>query len=92
MDCKKCVECLDPGHEDLMMFCDRCDRGYHAFCVGLEAIPEGNWECPSCAPDSPEDDLPLSKVKKTVRHKRSKRAIAMAAAAAAAVASGDVQG
>lgn len=69
MECKKCVVCLDPGNEDLMMFCDRCDRGYHAFCVGLSSIPDGNWECPSCTPDYPEDHLPLAKVRKTVKGK-----------------------
>lgn len=30
------------------MFCDRCDRGYHTFCVGLKAIPTGRWKCTSC--------------------------------------------
>jgi hypothetical protein len=30
------------------MFCDRCDRGYHTFCVGLKAIPKGHWDCQSC--------------------------------------------
>jgi hypothetical protein len=29
-----------------MLFCDRCDRGYHTFCVGLRALPDGNWICP----------------------------------------------
>ncbi|XP_041353041.1 dentin sialophosphoprotein-like [Gigantopelta aegis] len=48
MECKTCVECLDPFDEDKMMFCDRCDRGYHTFCVGLKAIPTGRWECRSC--------------------------------------------
>ncbi|OON16195.1 PHD-finger, partial [Opisthorchis viverrini] len=52
MECKRCVECSDSGHEDQMMFCDRCDRGYHAFCVGLEDIPDGRWECPLCTPES----------------------------------------
>ncbi|CAL8069718.1 unnamed protein product [Calicophoron daubneyi] len=48
MECKRCVECQDSGHEEQMMFCDKCDRGYHAFCVGLEEIPDGKWECPLC--------------------------------------------
>lgn len=34
-----------------MMFCDRCDRGYHTYCVGLETIPDGSWQCSAC--DSP---------------------------------------
>ncbi|VUZ40946.1 unnamed protein product [Hymenolepis diminuta] len=57
MECKQCVECDDTGEEDQMMFCDRCDRGYHAQCVGLRSIPEGNWECPTCAPP-PEERSP----------------------------------
>lgn len=36
--------------QDKMLFCDHCDRGFHTFCVGLEAIPNGRWECPSCRP------------------------------------------
>nr|CDS18046.1 phd finger protein 10 [Echinococcus granulosus] len=52
MECKQCVECEDTGDEGQMMFCDRCDRGYHAYCVGLRGIPEGNWECPTCDPTS----------------------------------------
>ncbi|XP_013411434.1 PHD finger protein 10 isoform X1 [Lingula anatina] len=48
MECKTCVECMDPYDEDKMMFCDHCDRGYHTFCVGLRSIPNGRWECPSC--------------------------------------------
>nr|CAH8850763.1 unnamed protein product [Trichobilharzia regenti] len=48
LECKRCVECNDSGQEDQMMFCDRCDRGYHAFCVGLGRIPNGKWECLLC--------------------------------------------
>ena len=32
----------DPADEDKMLFCDLCDRGYHIYCVGLQAIPNGN--------------------------------------------------
>ncbi|KAL5008685.1 hypothetical protein ScPMuIL_014266 [Solemya velum] len=48
MECKTCVECMDPYDEDKMMFCDLCDRGYHTFCVGVKSIPTGRWECKSC--------------------------------------------
>ncbi|KAL3873548.1 hypothetical protein ACJMK2_036647 [Sinanodonta woodiana] len=56
MECKTCVECMDPYDEDKMMFCDRCDRGYHTFCVGLKSLPTGKWECVSCksAPSTPK--------------------------------------
>lgn len=30
------------------MFCDDCDRGFHTFCVGLDALPEGKWVCEQC--------------------------------------------
>lgn len=60
MECKQCVECEDTGDEGQMMFCDRCDRGYHAYCVGLRGIPEGNWECPTCDPTSVRPPLDRS--------------------------------
>lgn len=43
MECKTCIICGQPHHEEEMMFCDVCDRGYHTFCVGLGAIPSGNY-------------------------------------------------
>lgn len=49
MDCKSCAQCGQPHDEDRMMFCDRCDRGYHTYCVGLSTIPDGHWVCALCA-------------------------------------------
>lgn len=43
MECKTCTVCQQPHHEDEMMFCDKCDRGYHTFCVGMDSIPTGEW-------------------------------------------------
>ncbi|KAG1696491.1 PHD finger protein 10 [Nymphon striatum] len=48
MECKSCVHCENPYDEDKMMFCDKCDRGYHTFCVGVRTIPSGRWICKSC--------------------------------------------
>uniref|UniRef100_A0A914YML7 PHD-type domain-containing protein n=1 Tax=Panagrolaimus superbus TaxID=310955 RepID=A0A914YML7_9BILA len=45
IDCKKCTECMKPDNEDAMMCCDRCDRGYHTFCLGLKNPPTGTWIC-----------------------------------------------
>ncbi|KAM9665915.1 PHD finger protein 10 isoform 3-T3 [Trichechus inunguis] len=55
MECKTCIMCGQPHHEEEMMFCDVCDRGYHTFCVGLGAIPSGRWICDCCqrAPPTP---------------------------------------
>lgn len=32
------------------MFCDRCDRGWHLYCLTppLEEPPKGQWYCPTC--------------------------------------------
>ncbi|XP_074189977.1 PHD finger protein 10 isoform X4 [Rhinolophus sinicus] len=55
MECKTCIVCGQPHHEEEMMFCDVCDRGYHTFCVGLGALPSGRWICDCCqrAPPTP---------------------------------------
>ncbi|KFD72136.1 hypothetical protein M514_04208, partial [Trichuris suis] len=45
MECKPCSICSKLDAEDKMLFCDRCDRGYHTFCVGLSGPPEGPWVC-----------------------------------------------
>ncbi|KAJ6216422.1 hypothetical protein RDWZM_007579 [Blomia tropicalis] len=49
MDCKSCNQCGHPHDEAKMMFCDKCDRGYHTYCVGLTVIPFGHWVCALCA-------------------------------------------
>lgn len=41
MECKTCTVCEQPHHEEEMMFCDKCDRGFHTFCVGMDSIPLG---------------------------------------------------
>ncbi|XP_061820264.1 PHD finger protein 10 [Nerophis lumbriciformis] len=48
MECKTCTVCQQPHHEDEMMFCDKCDRGFHTFCVGMDSIPTGLWVCEVC--------------------------------------------
>uniref|UniRef100_A0A8B9Q240 PHD finger protein 10 n=1 Tax=Apteryx owenii TaxID=8824 RepID=A0A8B9Q240_APTOW len=53
MECKTCIICGQPHHEEEMMFCDVCDRGYHTFCVGLDMIPSGRWICDCCQKDPP---------------------------------------
>ncbi|MCO5554171.1 hypothetical protein L7F22_007697 [Adiantum nelumboides] len=49
-----CSACGDGG--DLVL-CDYCPSTYHAQCVGLEVIPEGNWYCFSCCCASCEEFL-----------------------------------
>ncbi|TVU47435.1 hypothetical protein EJB05_07038, partial [Eragrostis curvula] len=40
-----CSVCNDGGE---ILLCDNCPSSFHHDCVGLEAIPEGSWYCPSC--------------------------------------------
>ena len=35
IECKTCTICAQAKNEDQILFCDRCDRGYHTFCVAL---------------------------------------------------------
>lgn len=48
LECKTCMLCMDPYDEEKMMFCDKCDRGFHTFCVGLKTLPKGRWICQLC--------------------------------------------
>jgi hypothetical protein len=38
------------SHQDKMLFCDACDRGWHMYCMQpqLDESPPGKWFCPAC--------------------------------------------
>jgi hypothetical protein len=38
-----CELCHHTENGEQMLLCDRCDDGYHTFCVGLEDIPQDEW-------------------------------------------------
>ncbi|XP_020579575.1 uncharacterized protein LOC110024132 [Phalaenopsis equestris] len=40
-----CSVCHDGGS---LILCDHCPSSFHLDCVGLEAVPEDKWFCPSC--------------------------------------------
>ncbi|KAL8339886.1 hypothetical protein RB601_006153 [Gaeumannomyces tritici] len=48
-----CVLCLLPHSEppNEMLFCDKCDKGYHQQCHNVPVIPEGDWLCQNCLGD-----------------------------------------
>jgi hypothetical protein len=71
IDCKSCDKCNKTHDEANMMFCDRCDRGYHTYCAGLDAIPDGSWQCSACDPPPPPAPSSISPVS-TVKGKRGR--------------------
>ncbi|XP_051143127.1 histone-lysine N-methyltransferase ATXR6 [Andrographis paniculata] len=46
-----CQKCGSGQHPAELLLCDKCDRGYHIFCLRpiLVGIPKGRWFCPSCS-------------------------------------------
>ncbi|KAJ4008625.1 hypothetical protein NW752_009743 [Fusarium irregulare] len=44
-----CPICNSSEREDVLLLCDSCDAAYHTHCIGLEAIPDGDWYCMECA-------------------------------------------
>lgn len=48
IECKICSKCNKSNDEDKMMFCDRCDRGFHTYCANVDNVPNGTWLCVTC--------------------------------------------
>ncbi|PRP77672.1 hypothetical protein PROFUN_00533 [Planoprotostelium fungivorum] len=46
-----CTKCESAEDDSQMLLCDRCNRGYHLYCLDppLSAIPEEDWFCPKCS-------------------------------------------
>ncbi|KAM7531266.1 hypothetical protein LguiB_034676 [Lonicera macranthoides] len=45
-----CEQCRSGLHGDVMLLCDRCNKGWHIYCLSppLKRIPPGNWYCLEC--------------------------------------------
>lgn len=45
-----CEQCKSGLHGEVMLLCDRCDKGWHIYCLSppLKQIPPGNWYCFNC--------------------------------------------
>ncbi|KAA8533576.1 hypothetical protein F0562_030990 [Nyssa sinensis] len=46
-----CEECGSGDKAAELLLCDKCDRGFHLFCLRpiLVSVPKGSWFCPSCS-------------------------------------------
>ncbi|KAJ0048148.1 hypothetical protein Pint_15199 [Pistacia integerrima] len=45
-----CEQCKSGLHGEVMLLCDRCNKGWHIYCLSppLKQIPPGNWYCLEC--------------------------------------------
>jgi hypothetical protein len=45
-----CEACRGGHYDEKIILCDRCDRGWHMFCVKpkMKKVPKGDWVCPAC--------------------------------------------
>jgi hypothetical protein len=45
-----CLSCLSTISTDAnpILFCDKCNKGYHKQCAGVRRIPTGSWYCMEC--------------------------------------------
>ncbi|XP_010255404.1 PREDICTED: lysine-specific demethylase 5B isoform X2 [Nelumbo nucifera] len=45
-----CEQCRSGLHGEVMLLCDRCNKGWHIYCLSppLKKVPPGNWYCLEC--------------------------------------------
>ncbi|PSS11412.1 Lysine-specific demethylase [Actinidia chinensis var. chinensis] len=45
-----CEQCRSGLHGEVMLLCDRCNKGWHIYCLSppLKQVPPGNWYCLEC--------------------------------------------
>ncbi|GMH62876.1 hypothetical protein TrST_g12893 [Triparma strigata] len=48
-----CQICDTAGDDDKILLCDKCDKGFHMYCLRpvMVNIPVGEWLCDSCRPN-----------------------------------------
>jgi hypothetical protein len=52
-----CTDCKG-GHD--LLCCDGCRRSFHLSCIGLRAVPDGEWNCGMCEQQISHELLKLS--------------------------------
>eukprot|EP00039_Didymoeca_costata_P015572 m.267887 g.267887 ORF g.267887 m.267887 type:complete len:1345 (+) comp16251_c3_seq1:224-4258(+) len=66
MKCQVCKKGTDP---DKLLLCDKCDLGYHIYCLNpkLKKIPVGDWFCPTCVPAKKKSNSSKVEVEELVK-------------------------
>ncbi|XP_019264663.1 PREDICTED: lysine-specific demethylase 5B isoform X1 [Nicotiana attenuata] len=76
-----CEQCKSGLHGEVMLLCDRCNKGWHIYCLSppLKQIPPGNWYCLQCLNSekdcfgfAPGRDLTLDAFRRTADRARKK--------------------
>ncbi|CAK9143978.1 unnamed protein product [Ilex paraguariensis] len=46
-----CEQCHSDDHDDELLLCDKCDKGFHMLCLRpiVVRVPIGPWYCPTCS-------------------------------------------
>ncbi|MBA0794650.1 hypothetical protein Gohar_018959 [Gossypium harknessii] len=60
-----CERCGSGDFGSKLLLCDKCDKGYHLFCLRpiLVSVPKGSWFCPSCTNIKQPQLFPLVQTK-----------------------------
>ncbi|KAJ9679992.1 hypothetical protein PVL29_021778 [Vitis rotundifolia] len=60
-----CEECGSGDAADELLLCDKCDRGFHLFCLRpiIVSVPKGPWFCPTCSSQKKLKYFPLVQTK-----------------------------
>ncbi|XP_059304542.1 histone-lysine N-methyltransferase ATXR6 [Lycium ferocissimum] len=60
-----CEKCGSGNYPAQLLLCDKCDRGFHLFCLRpiLPSVPKGSWFCPSCDDNQNLTKFPLVQTK-----------------------------
>ncbi|KAF5191445.1 Histone-lysine n-methyltransferase atxr6 [Thalictrum thalictroides] len=60
-----CEECHSGNAANKLLLCDKCDRGFHLYCLRpvLASVPKGSWFCPSCTNQKKLKKFPLVQTK-----------------------------
>ena len=63
-----CGKCTRADCADSMLICDRCEHGFHMFCLEprLTAVPKGNWFCAACVKVKQEPKKLFSPTKRSL--------------------------
>ena len=50
-----CQECGECDNEDILLYCDGCNKLWHTYCVDLDDVPYASWFCDSCSSQRSSD-------------------------------------